>query len=128
MTLLCEVLASDPGMNDAVSRRFPDARRLTEVCDAQMNIVRILIDRAHRAGALRTDFTTEDFPFLLWSTATIVRATASTAPEAWRRALTFALDGLRAGPGTTESDVPPLTEEQMHTAMVGLGERRRARG
>jgi AcrR family transcriptional regulator len=128
VTLLCEVIASDLAMNDAVSRRFPDARRLTEVCDAQMDTVRILIDQAHRASVLRTDFTTEDFPFLLWSTATIVRATASTAPEAWRRALTFALDGLRAAPGTTEPQVPPLTEEQMHTAMVGLGERRRARG
>lgn len=123
VTSLCEMQATDLALNDAVSRRYPDAARLTEICDAQMGSARGLIERAKTAGTLRDDFTAEDMSALLWSTAAIVRATAGIAPSAWRRALALALDGLRASaahplPGA------PMTEEQVHRAMVALGARR----
>jgi AcrR family transcriptional regulator len=128
VTLLCEMQASDLAVNDAVSRRFPDAQRLTEICDAQMDNVAGLITRAHEAGSLRADFTTEDLPHLLWSVAAIIRATSRVAPDAWRRPLTFMLDGLRADAARSVPPVPPMTAAQVHDAMVGLSDRRRAKG
>jgi len=121
---LCELQASDLAMGDAMGRRYADAKRLTEICDAQMDGVRGLIDRARAAGRLRADFTAEDLPFLLWSAATIIRATAGVAPEAWRRALALTLDGLRPA---AAHPLPggPMTPGQVHEVMLSLGETRR---
>jgi AcrR family transcriptional regulator len=123
VTLLCELQATDPALNDAVSRRFPDAAELTAICDAQMGSARGLIARAQQEGALRADFTAEDLASLFWSTSMIVRATASVAPQAWRRALALTLDGLRAG-AAHPLPVPPMSMEQVHEAMLGLGDRK----
>jgi len=121
VTLLCELTAGDLAVGDAVSRRYADAQRLTEICDAQLDGVRRLIARAHAAGRLRADFTAEDLPFLLWTTSTVVRATASTAPGVWRRALAFTLDGLRPEAARTEPPTGPLTPQQVHEVMLALG-------
>jgi AcrR family transcriptional regulator len=127
VTLLCEMQATDLAMNDAVSRRYADAKRLTEICEAQMAAVRGLIAKAQAAGRLRDDFTAEDFPYLLWTTSTIVRATASRAPQTWRRALAFTLDGLRPA-AAHPLPAPPLTAEQVHAVMLDLGAKRNGQG
>lgn len=114
---LCELQATDPAVNDAVSRRFPNAEQLTAICDAQMDSARGLIDRAKRAGALRPDFTAEDLAFLFWTTSAIVRATGALAPDAWRRALALTFDGLRTA-AAHSLPVPPMTAEQVHRAML----------
>lgn len=120
---LCELQATDPALNDAVSRRFPDAEQLTALCDAQLDSARQLIVNAQRNGSLRSDFTAEDLPYLFWSTSMIVRATGGVAPDAWRRALHFFLDGLRSETAHP-APVGPLEPAQIHQAMLGLGERR----
>jgi AcrR family transcriptional regulator len=123
VTALCELQATNLAMGDAMGRRYADAKRLTEICDAQMDAVRALIDRARAAGRLRADFTAEDLPYLLWSAATVIRATAAVAPDSWRRSLAFALDGLRpeaAHPLPAE----PMTPAQVHSVMLALGESR----
>jgi len=114
---LGELQGRDAALNDAVSRRFPDAQRLTELCDRQWSFAEGLIDRAHRDGSLRADFTAGDMPLVLISTSNIIRVTAGIAPDAWRRGLALILDGLRAGaahplPG------PPMTETQNRDAML----------
>jgi len=49
-----------------------------------------------------------------------------TEPEAWRRTLVIALDGLRPDRRrTTPMPVPPLNEEQIVCAMRDWGSRRR---
>ncbi|MFI5888569.1 hypothetical protein ACIA5D_00455 [Actinoplanes sp. NPDC051513] len=124
VTLLCEMTAADLALGDAVSRRYADAQRLTEICEAQLDGVRGLIAKAHAAGRLRADFTAEDLPFLLWTTSTVVRATANTAPEAWRRALAFTLDGLRPAAASQPLPTAPLSPEQVHEVMLALGAKR----
>ncbi|MEV4516998.1 helix-turn-helix domain-containing protein [Dactylosporangium sp. NPDC049525] len=123
VTLLCELQATDPALNDAVSRRFPDAEQLTAICDAQLDRARGVIGKAQQAGVLRADFTSEDLVHLFWSTSMTVRATAGIAPDAWRRGLALALDGLRA-PAAHPLPVPPLTKSQVQAAMIGLGRRK----
>lgn len=124
VTLLCELQATSPALNDVVSSRFPDAAELTRICDAQMTSVRDLISAAQRAGRLRPDFTTEDMAYLLWSTSMVVRATAGIAPEAWRRSLALSLDGLRTS-AAHPLPVASMTKEQVQAAMVRLGAARR---
>ncbi|MFI5933103.1 TetR/AcrR family transcriptional regulator [Actinoplanes sp. NPDC051494] len=123
VTLLCDMQATSPALNDAVTRRFPAAAELTAICDAQMANAQTLVDRAQQAGVLRPDFTTADMAYIFWSIAAIVRATNETAPETWRRALALTLDGLRT-PAAHPLPQPPLTTAQVHEAMLGLGDRR----
>jgi AcrR family transcriptional regulator len=93
---LCELQATNPVLNDILSGRFPEARQLAAVCEDSLKHARRLIKDAQRDGALRTDFTGDDFFFVLWSNANVIRATASAAPDAWRRGLGLLIDGLRA--------------------------------
>ncbi|WP_426514107.1 TetR/AcrR family transcriptional regulator [Dactylosporangium sp. McL0621] len=120
VTLVCELQAGNPALNDAVSRRFPDAEALTAICDAQMDQARGLLERAQRAGAVRPDCTAEDLAYLFWSTATIVRATAAAAPRTWRRALAINLDGLRARAAGPPLPEPPMTAAQVHRSMLEM--------
>jgi AcrR family transcriptional regulator len=53
-----------------------------------------LIDRAHAAAVLRTDFTVDDMPGLMCGLGAAIEALPE--PERWRRIVEFALDGLRA--------------------------------
>jgi AcrR family transcriptional regulator len=124
VSLLCELQATSPALNDAVSSRFPDASELTRICDAQMTDVRGLIAAAQLSGDLRTDFTTEDLAYLLWSTSMVVRATAGIAPHAWRRSLALSFDGLRAS-AARPLPVPPMTKAEVQEAMLRLGTARR---
>ncbi|WP_229072833.1 TetR/AcrR family transcriptional regulator [Actinoplanes sp. DH11] len=117
---LCELQASDLGLNDAVSRRFGEAGQLTAICDAQLTTARTFVTRAQEAGVLRADFTTEDLPHILWSTSMLVRATTGVAPGAWRRGIALMLDGLRA-PAAHPLPEPPMTPGQVREAMLRLG-------
>lgn len=52
-----------------------------------------VIERAHRAGGLRDDFTVADMPGLMCGLAAAIDA---GPPGGWQRLVEFALDGLRA--------------------------------
>lgn len=123
VTELSELQATDPALNDVVSRRFPEAEQLLALCTGQVDHGRQIIERAQRAGTLRPDFTPDDLPLVFWSTQGLVRATAGVAPDAWRRAIGFILDGLRTG-AAHPLPVAPLTPDQVHEAMLQLGERK----
>ncbi|GAA5065013.1 AcrR family transcriptional regulator [Thermocatellispora tengchongensis] len=114
------IQASDPALNDVISRRYA-AEQLAVVCRVAEEREREIIERAQRAGALRADFTREDMLFVFWSTAMLVRHTADTAPDAWRRSIGFLLDGLRAE-AARPLPVRPLTRDQVDDVMRRLGE------
>ncbi|MFC8663906.1 TetR/AcrR family transcriptional regulator [Streptomyces sp. NPDC057199] len=112
--------ASDPALNDVVSRRYA-AEQLAVVCQVTEDRERQLIERAQQAGELRADFTREDMLlFIFWTTAMIVRHTADTAPDTWRRGIAFLLDGLRTK-AATPLPVQPLTRGQLNEAMLQFG-------
>jgi len=93
----CELQAADRGYNELCARALPDAPEVDRLKVRGHELVVAIVERAQRSGQLRSDFADGDFAFVLWSTATIIGATAATTPDAWRRHLALLLDGLRAG-------------------------------
>lgn len=102
-----EDIAKEAGVSiGTLYNRFPTRGELVEaaladkvasaVDLAEKALVLTIIGNARKSGQLRADFEEGDFAFVLWSTATIINATAATAPGAWRRHLAILLDGLRA--------------------------------
>jgi AcrR family transcriptional regulator len=112
----CETQAADRGYNELCVRVLPDTPEIDRLKARGHELVQVIVDRAQQAGQLRADFHDGDLAFVLWSTTTVIDATASTSPEAWRRYLAFLLDGLRASaahplPG------PPLSQDEVADAM-----------
>jgi AcrR family transcriptional regulator len=74
-----------------------------------------LVERAQAEGSLRPDFQPADVSVLFWSMGAVIDATASTAPDFWRRQLGFVLDGLRANAASAALH-PALTRTQLTRA------------
>ncbi len=111
-----ELQAADRGLNEAMTLRYPAAAAMAEACDRGFAGVQEIVDRAQRAGVMRTDFTLQDLACLIWATSRVITATVDVAPRAWRRYVDLQLDGLRAA-AAHPSEVPPMTTEQVAAAM-----------
>jgi len=92
---MCAACASDRAFADLVTRGMPRSPALDEVCDQGIRLVQVLLDRAQRQDAVRSDIELTDVLFILHSLQRMIPAAASIAPDAWRRPLAIALDGLR---------------------------------
>jgi AcrR family transcriptional regulator len=85
-------------------------------------LLKQLIARARRQGALRADFTLGDLSLLMWSFAPVFEATADVAPNAWRRHLRILLDGMRPAAATPQQ-VRPLAGRRLQAAIEALRDR-----
>ena len=112
----CEAQATDRGYNELCVRVLPDTPEIDRLKGRGHELVSVIVARAQRAGLLRGDFRDGDFAFVLWSTTTIIDATAATVPGAWRRYLAFLLDGLRAS-AAHPLPAPPLSQDEVAQAM-----------
>lgn len=92
----CEIQAADRAYNELCARALPDTPQIDQLKARGHDLVLTIVDNAKESGQLRADFEEGDFAFILWSTTTVINATATTTPDAWRRHLAFLLDGLRA--------------------------------
>jgi len=104
---LCAMQASDRAVADLLTATIGGAPELEGLRARAYAGLVALIDRAQRAGELRSDFRHEDVVLLLMANAGLLERTATAAPDAWRRHLDYLLDGLRPtssparpGPGT----------------------------
>jgi hypothetical protein len=104
----------------------PGAGRLARAREELRGLFEQLLARAREQGTLRDDFALSDLALLFWSFAPLIDATAEVAPNAWRRHLHWLLDGVRADAATPQAE-PPLTDEELRTAMHALREQRLAR-
>lgn len=105
--------ARDRGLNDALTRSFPGAAGMDAACRrGREHLVRV-ITRAQESGHLRPDFDPSDLAPLAWGMAQVIRETSAVAPDAWRRCLTFYLDGLRSEAARHPVPVPALTPPQI---------------
>ena len=68
---------------------------MTEACHRGFAHAEQIIGRAHGSGQLRPDFQPADLVSLTWAISQVIRESADTAPDTWRRCLAFFLDGLR---------------------------------
>lgn len=100
------------GVKDIIASREHGARRADAMRARIRPLLRTLIERAQKQGALRPDFAPEDLPLVFWSAGRVIETTTDVAPESWRRYLAFLLDGLRAS-GATPVETPPLTRAQL---------------
>lgn len=114
---VCELQAGDRLLSELAVRAAPSEAiaHAREYGHAKM---REIVTRAQESGALRADWVLEDIAFITWAHTRIVEATATLAPNAWRRHLAFVFDGLRASAAHT-APVPPITEDQLMRALHG---------
>jgi AcrR family transcriptional regulator len=117
---------SDRVLKELLMRYPPREGRFGEMRARIEQLSEQLLARARAAGVLRPDFTLADLTVLFWSIRPILDATADIAPEAWRRHLSFVLDGLRPR-AATGSAVPPLTAPELAAAMQCLRTQRFSR-
>jgi AcrR family transcriptional regulator len=103
------------GLKDIIATRTHGATKADAMRARIRPLLRLLVERAQKQGALREDFTPEDMPLLFWTNGRVIEATAGVAPELWRRHLGMMLDGLRAD-AATPLPHPPLTRAQLNRA------------
>jgi hypothetical protein len=86
----------DPGLNDAILRRRPNAVALVGVCERSTALGRDLVRAAHADGSLGTDFTGDDLARLLWLTG--IASRDPHAPAGWPRLIERALAAAWTAP------------------------------
>ena len=104
------------GLKDIIATRAHGRARAEAMRTRMRPLLLRMIERAHEQGTLRPDFTAEDMPLVFWTGGRVIEATASVAPEFWRRHLGLLLDGLRAE-AATPLPHPPLTRAQLNRAI-----------
>src|SRR2546421_1643671 len=106
VTFLCELQAADRGLADLLTTAITGAPELEELRGrAYTDFVRV-VERAKARGGLRDDFQPEDVVLLLMANAGLVHRTAGVIPLAWRRILSYVLDGLRQTAATPAPHAP----------------------
>jgi AcrR family transcriptional regulator len=108
------------GLKDFLAGSGRELERARAMRVRMQPLLRGLVERAQAQGTLRSDFTAEDVPLLFWTSARVIEATATVAPDLWRRHLGLLLDGLRAE-AATPLPAPPLTRSQLARAARGRG-------
>ncbi|WP_016906354.1 TetR/AcrR family transcriptional regulator [Streptomyces xiaopingdaonensis] len=115
-------LTEDRGANELLTTEFTGAHALRELHTHNRETLALLLDRAQRQGAARTDATVEDLLFALAALGRAVPALAKVQPQAWRRQLRLLLDGLRASDASPLPG-PELSGQALDDALHALGPR-----
>jgi AcrR family transcriptional regulator len=118
---LCEQQAGNRALADLLTATVSGVAELDGLRDRAYADLVTLIDRARASGDLRADFGHEDVVLLLMANAGLLERTATAAPAAWRRHLSYLLDGLRASAATPSAPSP--AESEVVRAMDGLAQR-----
>lgn len=87
--------AEDHGLNDALAQGFSLTTDVSQACHRGFRDAERIIERAKAGGRLRADFGAQDLVTLVWAMSQVIRESMESAPGAWRRCLSFFLDGLR---------------------------------
>jgi AcrR family transcriptional regulator len=118
LVFLGELQASNRALADLLTASISGKGELAELRGIAFDNLNQLIDNAQDAGVLRADFGHADVVLILMAGAGLIQRTADAAPTAWRRHLSYVLDGLRA-PGPTPA-TPAPTDRQVLAAMRTL--------
>ena len=113
---LCAMHAADRSTSDVLTLRLPHSPLIDDLRDQLYYAQLELIKQAQAAGGLRADFVPEDVILILLAVGGVTGATASTAPEAWRRVFALVVASLRAGEAGELP--PPPSADDLLTALV----------
>jgi AcrR family transcriptional regulator len=114
----------DRGLNEIMNAPILGLDRIQAARDQIAPLIKKLVDRAVREGAVRPDLDQSDLIFIQLGLSAIMDSTRTIAPHLYRRYLTLILDGIRAERAFTALPAKALTAAQTHQAMTG---RRRER-
>jgi hypothetical protein len=121
-----ELQVKDRGLKELLLGTSTAHARIEQAREQIRPIVTALLSRAQQAGVVREDIGVPDLMLLQHAVGESADYTREVAPEAWRRLLSIALDGLRPDRRRpTPMLVPPLSEEQVVCSMREWGLRRR---
>ncbi|MEU6663065.1 helix-turn-helix domain-containing protein [Streptomyces sp. NPDC046821] len=110
------VLAADRGANDLMTTGIQGVPTLERLHVHNAETHRVLLERCHHQGLVRTDVVTEDLLLTLAALGRAAPALETAVPGSWRRPLALLLDGLRAeGAHTLPTD--PLTADQLASVL-----------
>ena len=109
MTYGVERLAGNRGLCEVVGRPSLQQASVRAGIDHLCEVVEALVDRARRAGAIRTEITGADIVLLLAGVHQTAAPVAHAEPQLWRRYLALVFDGIRAH----EAEVLPYSLERL---------------
>jgi AcrR family transcriptional regulator len=114
-----ELLVAHRGLMEAIgSARVANPMHCDVRCEL-MDHLRLLVERAQRAGVLRADIVAEDIPAMQCAISRTSRMPMATlVPESWRRCCSVYLDGLRADGACTPLQPSLLPHEQVVAAIT----------
>jgi hypothetical protein len=99
VTALGELQATNRGLGELlISVNFDGDERIAQLRAAAQRRAGEVIQRAQRAGRLRSDFQLADLISLMMANAGVIRNSAE--PDSWRRHLTLVIEGLATRDGS----------------------------
>jgi AcrR family transcriptional regulator len=105
---MLDAQAQDRGLKHLFHSREQSHPAVKEVTDLVLDEIGRIVTRAQGAGQMRTDVQPMDVSLLAFQVGSVADLTAERDPDAWRRALAIALDGLRPGRERDEPRREPL--------------------
>jgi AcrR family transcriptional regulator len=120
VTFLCELQANNLGLADLLTTRVDGSAELEVLRELAHDGFERIAARAIKAGSLSADFRPEDLVLLLMANAGLVRRTAGAAPTAWRRLLSYTLNGLAASPDARRTPAPAPDARAIDAAMADV--------
>ncbi|HEU4973522.1 MAG TPA: helix-turn-helix domain-containing protein [Baekduia sp.] len=122
-----ELQAADRGLKDLVTCTAHGRERVSQGRERLAPLVGRLVERGQAAGVVRPDIRHTDVALVHLMLGAAMDVTCGVRPDAWRRLLGLALDGLRAaGAEPSALASPPLDEDELEAAMRTLPRRTRA--
>jgi AcrR family transcriptional regulator len=119
----------DRGLNEVMNAPILGLDRISAARDQIAPLIKKLVDRAVREGAVRPDLDQSDLIFIQLGLSAIMDSSRAIAPELYRRYLTMFLDGIRTNRDTfTPLPAEALTPRQTHDAMTTRRRERAAAG
>lgn len=109
--------AADRGLKELLLSTEHGRDRISQVRERLAPVGDALVERAQRAGRMRTDVSGSDLALFQTMIGAAVDFTRPVEPEAWRRMFAIVIDGLRARDDLTPLDPRALTPEQVDRAM-----------
>jgi AcrR family transcriptional regulator len=113
---VCAMQAADYGFADVLTMTFPTAKALEQRRNEAYEAMLELIARAKAQGRLRQDFDAKDLVLVHMANAGVVNATATAAPDAWRRIVALLIQSFEA-PARGPLPDPP-EEAALYQAML----------